>query len=200
MKKIIFLIAIVATTACTNQAKHEEQGSNEMKTEETKTDSKMEKSENENSITVQKSDAVTPILDSYLELKDALVSDNSDKAAEAGKKLMGNLGDFDINANANGKIKEVTDIIKDATENAEHISENADKMEHQREHLELLSADIKDLVAITGADRTLYEDFCPMYNDGEGAAWISATNEIQNPYFGTKMQKCGRVQTEIKVK
>ncbi len=200
MKKIIFLIAISASTACTNQAKNEEQGFNEMKTEQNDTDSKMEKTQADSSITVPKSDAVSHILDTYLALKDALVSDQWDNAAEAGEKLMGNLDDFDINANANGKMQEVKNIIEDAKENAEHISENADKPEHLREHLELLSADIKDLVAITGSDRPLYEDFCPMYNDGEGAAWISATKEIQNPYYGTKMEKCGRVQTEIQVK
>jgi hypothetical protein len=31
-----------------------------------------------------------------------------------------------------------------------------------------------------------------------GAHWLSNTKEIQNPYFGDKMLKCGRVDAEIK--
>jgi len=58
-----------------------------------------------------------------------------------------------------------------------------------------LSKDIMDMVAITGTENTLYQQFCPMY-DG-GSAWLSMNEEIRNPYYGSKMLKCGKVQKEI---
>ena len=53
------------------------------------------------------------------------------------------------------------------------------------------------MIAITGTDKKLYQDFCPMYNNNKGAQWLSTTEEIKNPYFGSKMMGCGKVQKEI---
>jgi hypothetical protein len=94
--------------------------------------------------------------------------------------------------------KAYKDLQEDTRENAEHIGDNADKIAHQREHFEMLSKDIYDLVKKFGAGHTVYQDFCPMYNDGKGATWISETKDIKNPYLGKKMSTCGSVKEEIK--
>ena len=88
--------------------------------------------------------------------------------------------------------KELADIIEDATEHAEHIAKS--DIGHQREHFKTLSKDISDMVAITGTKSTLYEQFCPMY-DG-GSAWLSTSDEVRNPYYGSKMLKCGKVKRD----
>jgi hypothetical protein len=54
-----------------------------------------------------------------------------------------------------------------------------------------------DLIALFGTDRKLYLDHCPMYNDGKGATWISATREIRNPYYGAAMLSCGALKKEL---
>ncbi|MBK5193749.1 MAG: DUF3347 domain-containing protein [Flavobacteriaceae bacterium] len=146
----------------------------------------------------QKTSKATAVLNSYLELKNALVADNTEVAATAGKTLLADLAKFDQSSIAGAQKQEVIDIIEDAREHAEHISENSGKLDHQREHFELLSNDVKDLIAITGTDRVLYKTFCPMYNEGKGGIWLSETKEIKNPYFGSKMMKCGEIQEEIK--
>jgi hypothetical protein len=53
------------------------------------------------------------------------------------------------------------------------------------------------MVAITGTEMKIYEQFCPMYKNNEGGVWLSMNEEIRNPYFGDKMLKCGKVQREI---
>jgi hypothetical protein len=146
----------------------------------------------------QKTSKATAILNSYLELKNALVADNTEVAATTGKTLFDALAKLDQSSIAEAQKQEVMDIIEDAREHAEHISENSGKMDHQREHFGILSNDIKDLIAITGTDRVLYKTFCPMYNDGKGAIWLSETKEIKNPYYGSKMLTCGEIQEEIK--
>ena len=135
------------------------------------------------------------ILDEYISLKDALVEDNSEGAAESGAKLVSALNDFDVSSFPSGQQEELRDIIEDAKEHAEHIAESA--MDHQREHFDTLSKDVIDLITITGTERTLYQDSCPMYNDNKGAQWLSATKEIKNPYYGSKMMTCGSVQKQI---
>ena len=97
----------------------------------------------------------------YLTLKNALVSDDKDGAATAGEKLEGSLKDFDTSKFSDEQRAELTDIIEDATEHAEHIAKS--DIGHQREHFDILSKDVIDLLAIAGSERTLYQAYCPMY-------------------------------------
>ena len=91
--------------------------------------------------------------------------------------------------------KEYMEIVESAKEQAEHIVKSP--IDHQREHFEVLSTDINDLVALLGTEKTLYQDFCPMANNGKGAIWLSEVEEIKNPYMGIKMPTCGTIQKQI---
>ena len=91
--------------------------------------------------------------------------------------------------------KEYMEIYESAKENAEHIVKSP--IDHQREHFEVLSTDIDDLITLLGTEKTLYKDFCPMANNNKGAYWLSEVKEIKNPYFGAKMMKCGSVKKQI---
>lgn len=141
-----------------------------------------------------KSDAkAEAILGDYFSLKDALVGDDSKKAAIAGSKLAISLKAFSASKYSAADKKELADIVDDATEHAEHISKSP--IDHQREHFKTLSKDISDLVAITGTKIKLYEQFCPMYQ--KGSTWLSKSNEVRNPFYGSKMLTCGKVQRTI---
>uniref|UniRef100_UPI00404A380B DUF3347 domain-containing protein n=1 Tax=Gelidibacter sp. TaxID=2018083 RepID=UPI00404A380B len=133
------------------------------------------------------------ILNDYFNLKDALVADDTKKTAQEGSKLAASLKAFDASKYTAEEQKELADIIEDATEHAEHIAKS--DMGHQREHFKTLSKDMSDLIAITGTKNTLYEQFCPMY-DG-GSSWLSSSDQVRNPYYGSKMLKCGKVKKTI---
>lgn len=195
---IVFCLAIVSwgANAQMDHAKmgHSENGHSNM-------ESKMTKNANVSpSIKVEHSLLVTAIINNYLALKDALVEDNGKKTASSGKMLLDALGKFDLSSQPAPKQKELKDILDDAKENAEHILENGDKIDHQREHFDILSTDIRDLIVIVGADRTLYQIHCPMYNNNKGGNWLNVSKEVKNPLLGTKMSKCGNVIQEITVK
>ena len=155
--------------------------------------SKMDSSNNMMDSDTQNFDAKQVVAD-YMVLKDALVATDEAAAAKAGKKLESTLKGFNVSSYTSEQQKELKDIIEDATEHAEHIGKS--KIDHQREHFKMLSKDVMDMVAITGTDKTLYQQFCPMYTD-DGGAWLSMEKNIKNPYFGSKMMNCGRVQKEI---
>jgi hypothetical protein len=143
--------------------------------------------------------SVKGILDGYLHLKNALVTDNGNDAATAGTELLNAVNKMDASSMSVEQKKVFADVADDMKENAEHISTNAGKIEHQREHFEMLSKDIADMVKVFGTGgQTLYRDFCPMYNDGKGAYWISESKAIKNPYLGKAMPTCGTVKEEIK--
>ena len=134
------------------------------------------------------------VMADYMTLKDALVETDEKAAASAGKKLESTLKSMNVEGFSSEQQKELKEIIESSVEHAEHIAKS--DMEHQREHFEMLSSDMMDMVAITGTDKTLFQQFCPMY--GDGAAWLSSEENIRNPYFGSKMMKCGEVQKTIK--
>lgn len=142
--------------------------------------------------------SVKAIVDDYLLLKNALTADKSQEAASAGKALESTIKNFDKSALTVEQKKMFDEVESDAREHAEHIGANAGKIEHQREHFAMLSKDIYDLVKALGSGQPLYQDFCPMYNKGKGAIWLSETKEIANPYYGKKMYTCGQVKAEIK--
>lgn len=137
--------------------------------------------------------ATEAVLADYFVLKDALVGDDTKKAAEASTKLVASFKAFNIASYNKDEQKELADIIEDASEHAEHITKSP--IDHQREHFKTLSKDIIDMIAITGTKNTLYQQFCPMYE--KGSNWLSTSNEVRNPYYGSKMLKCGKVQKEI---
>ncbi|WP_340111670.1 DUF3347 domain-containing protein [Maribellus mangrovi] len=151
-------------------------------------------------VNIDNTKAASSIIDNYLALKTALVKDNGDKAASSGGALYDAFDDFNISNQPAEHQKELKNIIVDASEHAEHISENSGDIEHQREHFELLSKDVEDLIVITGADRNMFQIYCPMYNNKEGGMWLSDSREIKNPFYGSKMMKCGNVQKELAVK
>lgn len=142
--------------------------------------------------------SIKEIVNAYLQLKNAFAKDNSNDAAATANTLGSTFKNFDKTALSASQKKVFEDIAGDAGEHAEHIGKNGGKIEHQREHFEMLSKDIYDLVKAFGSAQVLYKDFCPMYNKGKGAFWVSETKEISNPYLGKAMPTCGTVKEEIK--
>lgn len=192
VKRTLGMMALAATTvltvSCKDVNKNEPAApiSNEMHQESM--DDKGDMAMNEN-----KDAKAEAILKDYFNLKDALVGDDNDKAKELGNTLAQSLKSFDASNYSDNETSELNDIIEDATEHAEHISES--DIKHQREHFKILSKDVTDMVAITGTKTKLYEQFCPMY-DG-GTAWLSKEENVLNPYYGSSMLRCGKVQREI---
>ena len=141
--------------------------------------------------------STSEIISGYLKLKNALTKDDTKGAANAGKALYATFNKVNTNA-IDPKLKtEYIDISDDAKEQAEHIGDNGGKIDHQREHFTMLSKDVNDLIKIFGAKQKLYQDFCPMYNEGKGAIWISESKEIKNPYYGSKMLTCGSMKKQL---
>jgi hypothetical protein len=159
--------------------------------------SMMDKNSEKATSAMSSNTSIDVIVANYLKLKNALANDNSKEAANSGNDLLASIGKVDMNSISKEQMKTYMDIADDLKENAEHIGENAGKLDHQREHFVLVSKDINDLIATFGTKQKLYQDFCPMADEGKGAIWISETKEIKNPYLGAKMPTCGTIKKEF---
>ncbi len=177
--KISVVVILLLTVSFTNAQKKEKMNHGDMKMDHSKMKMQDAKAE--------------AILTAYFNLKDALVAGDESKAKELGASLEKSLNSLDVSKYTDAQKIELKDIIVDAIEHAEHVSKSP--IAHQREHFKVLSKDIIDMVAITGTSNKLYEQYCPMYE--KGSAWLSMNEEVRNPYYGSKMLKCGKVQREI---
>lgn len=188
MKKLIFSIALstIILTACNN---------NSTSTVENDT------TKSEESATTADADTSTSpikgIVDGYLQLSEALAQDDDKNAAEAGKNIVETMNSLDKSSFTAEQTKVYNEIEVDAKEHAEHISANVGNLKHQREHFDMLSNDVYDLVKTFGAGQTLYQANCPMYNNNKGANWLTVSKEIKNPYMGTEMSSCGTIKEEL---
>ena len=188
---MLSLATALILTACGNN-------NNSEQSTEKKSDSTSQATANNTE--TKKGGSVNEIVAGYLELKNALTNDNGNEAASAAKKIGAAIANVDESALAADQKKVYDDVKDDIKEHSEHIGSNGSNIAHQREHFDLLSQDMIDLVKATGTTQTLYRDFCPMYNNKKGAPWLSETKEIRNPYYGKEMPKCGIVKEEIKAK
>jgi hypothetical protein len=189
MKNIFFAFALGAITlsACNTSSSQSTESNNI-------NDSSKERA-------VQKVSAFTSpvngLLQIYLQMKNAFVNDNAIDAAKAGNEMKKALDDFEIAILRDEEKKTFEDIADDAKGHAEHIGLNAGNIEHQREHFDMLSKDMYDLVKKFTAGESIYANYCPMYNDDKGAIWLSETKEIKNPYYGSVRLTCGKTTETI---
>jgi hypothetical protein len=139
--------------------------------------------------------SIKEIVEHYLHVKNALANDNGEEAVAGSKAMSSSLGKIDKSLFSAEQKKIYEENEADLKEHAEHISKS--KIDHQREHFSMMSEDVYALAKAFGGGKTLYHDHCPMYDNQKGAMWLSETMEIKNPYMGSKMPKCGKVEEKI---
>ena len=183
-------IAVIIFTACKNNNADNKTNADTAATTSQETDNKPSMQ--------QDNSPIKAVVAGYLQIKNGLTNDNGNDAASGGKAMVAAMSSLNTASFTDDQKKAFNDMQDDLKENAEHIGENAGKIAHQREHFDMLSQDMYDLVKKFNSGENLYKDYCPMYNNGKGAFWISETKEIKNPYLGKKMPTCGEVKEEIK--
>ncbi len=137
------------------------------------------------------------VFQKYIDLKEAFANDNATIAQKSASELLKLIGKVDMklltNNNAHNHWMAIT---KEISTSAVAIEKNID-INIQRGHFKHLSAHLIKAVKLFGINKKVYEQFCPMADDNNGAYWLSLSEKINNPYFGAKMSKCGNTESII---
>jgi len=138
--------------------------------------------------------SINAAVKSYLDIKNALATDNSKAANDAAKKFTEDLKGISADQ-MDAKQKLVWQKYAEKLRfDGQHISETTE-IKHQREHFGNLSTNmIAVLKSLKGNEITLYQQYCPM----EKKSWLNETATIKNPYMGKEMPGCGVVKETLK--
>jgi Cu(I)/Ag(I) efflux system membrane fusion protein len=130
---------------------------------------------------------LTQSYDLYIDLQRELAGDHIQKSIAAFKLLSQQLQKAPVSKNT-----ELSQRIKKL--NAEFLKMNqVDKIEEIRSVLSLISDLMIDLIKFYKPElrQNAVVYFCPMANNDKGANWLQVGGEVNNPYYGAMMLRCG---------
>jgi hypothetical protein len=133
------------------------------------------------------------VLGHYMHMKNALVESDMVEAKKGAAILIETIRQFD-DSWFPAKQKIEYDKHKTAVKEQAQEIVSATALETQRGHFAGLSAHVYELLKTFSTGKKLYHNHCEMALDNNGAIWLSETNEIKNPYMGSKMLSCGSVE------
>lgn len=149
------------------------------------------------SLTEKAKEALKPLYQEYLNLKDALANDNLANAKKAGNAMQKALSNVNMSL-FSGNSHEIWMKHQNNLKLALQPVPNFKSIEEVRKAFQPIS---ETMIALTNSfnpfGKTLYVQRCPMADNNKGANWISQFEEIKNPYFGAKMLKCGETITKF---
>ncbi|UXX78187.1 DUF3347 domain-containing protein [Reichenbachiella carrageenanivorans] len=130
-----------------------------------------------------KSKGIQTIYSAYEKLRDALVATDYETAKTFAAEL--------------SKALKTDESTEQQASFADGIL-NAGEIETARAIFSELNNSMESVFEGSVESGELNQCYCPMALDNTGAFWFSTKKEIENPYFGDKMLKCGMIKKTIK--
>lgn len=138
--------------------------------------------------------ALRHLLDDYDQLKNALASDKPAAARQAAQSMLSHLKQVPMEAWKGETHRFWMQQAERIGQAAGTIAKAQDIENMRRAFRPLSDAFIAWTSRLPVAEDTLYVQHCPMADNNEGAYWLSREKDIRNPYFGSKMLRCGSVK------
>lgn len=99
----------------------------------------------------QRNSRTAAIIDAFEQTKSGLDASDKTKTAEGAKTLLAAFEKFDATSLNESQRSEYKEIYESAKEHAEHIVKS--ELDHQKEHFESLTTDMKDLLGLVNNDK-----------------------------------------------
>ncbi len=148
-------------------------------------------------VSVDFQNQLSVVFNDYINLKNALVKDDSKSVVIEAKKLLTNLNQVDMKLlKSNNVHNHWMQLEKELKSSVNSVSTTTD-IKAQRNHFKHLSSHLTNAIQLFGVNEKVYNLFCPMADNNKGAYWLSKEEKVINPYFGEAMLKCGEVKQVI---
>ena len=153
--------------------------------------------------------SISNVVNSYLDLTNSFVNDDSVNAKVRTQKFIGNIDSMkltELQKDTASIYSTVTGQVGDIKSNAQAMLQET-SLSEMRKDFKMVSENLYPLLKTVGyKGQKLYFQNCPMaFGEGKDASWISNTKEIMNPYMGkhnpefsSSMLHCGETKDTIK--
>ncbi len=139
---------------------------------------------------------LTEMIRVYLELKDTLVESDFEEASRLSSGLKGELESIGEHRNQGDAHVAWMESYSNLMAHLSAMDEAAN-IEEIRTQFRYVSDMLVQAVKSFGIDGIVYQQYCPMAFEDEGAYWLSSEEQIQNPYLPETMLMCGEVISRI---
>jgi len=141
---------------------------------------------------------IDKVLTAYFFIQEALSKDNTKAVQKGGKNLRKFLDAVDMGLLSGHAHMVWMKDLKDLTKQAENM-EASSYIKKQREAFYLFSEALTSVVNKFGSSgvQAVLQFHCPMAFGGRGAHWLQNKSDLQNPYFGKMMPKCGELTATL---
>ncbi|AVI51666.1 efflux RND transporter periplasmic adaptor subunit [Pukyongia salina] len=137
------------------------------------------------------------VFDDYIGLKDAFISEDSKAVKLYTKELLSSIDKVDMNLLKDGTAHDRWMVLEGKIKSASNSIINTSNLSSQRKYFKELSSQLSYAIQLFGINEKVYNLYCPMANNNQGAYWLSTEKKILNPYFGEAMLTCGEVKQII---
>ncbi len=142
----------------------------------------------------QQNSKLSPLLDSYLNIKNALTTDDAIKAGSIAADYVKAINSIDVKTLSATEQKAIQPLKDKLLSDASLIA-SSKEINKQRDAFVGLSGNMISLAkAAKLSTADVFVEYCPMKN----ASWLSTEKAIKNPYFGSEMLDCGNVKETIR--
>ena len=148
----------------------------------------------------QLKNVLNQVAESYFIIQNALAEDRFEQAQKGLGKLNQKMTavrteDLELPVNGNKQWEKIRHNLVDATAHHNHWQ----TIEAARKAFKAISESMAEIEQLFGlpSESPYYEIYCPMAFGNAGASWLSRTKDVNNPYFGARMLKCGEVKRTI---
>jgi len=137
------------------------------------------------------------VYNSYIKLTEAFVASDAKEAGKAARKVKSSLQDVDMSLLEGEAHVLWMKHLKVLESNITTISSGSDISIQRFAFAAFNDAFYASIKAFELQQGTVYYQYCPMANGDKGAFWLSNIEEIENPYFGDEMLKCGETRETL---
>jgi len=138
-------------------------------------------------------DHLSPLLNLYLDIKDALVNSDAATATAKATAFAKVVNAVDINSLTAEEQAAFKPLQQQLSADADLIAKAGD-LAGQRTAFKAFSDHVYALSkAVKLSDAPVYQQYCPM----KKGYWLSKDAAIRNPYYGKQMLTCGKVSDTL---
>jgi Cu(I)/Ag(I) efflux system membrane fusion protein len=147
---------------------------------------------------IEFTESLSPLFDSYFSLQEHLARDDLAAAVAAFDELQSSTRRVRMEVLSGPSRSNWMRMVNDLDEAAKQGGASKDLDSARRAFASVSTAlfVVEEQFGHPG-EATHYRIHCPMAFDGQGADWMQTSDSVSNPYFGSKMARCGVLKSQF---